>query len=216
MKKTLLVTYTPRIGSNTKQLVDTFIESAKNKTEIIALDLAVNPPDLLVLERLNAFIKDIYTPEPLTEQEKLLLVKTEEMLNQVKDADYIVIAYPMFNFSLPATVKAWIDVITQAGKTFTLTEAGFKGLCTDKKALILSTTGFDFEHEPAKSNDFSLPFIQTALNFIGIKSQSVTAKAMMKISIIISFIFSLKVCLGFLISLYIFFVCFVISSCIPL
>lgn len=175
MRKTLLVTYTPRIGSSTRQLVDTFIESAKNKTEIIELDLALNPPDLLLSERLNVFIKDIYTPEPLTEQETALLAKNEEMVKQVKDADYIVIAYPMYNFSIPATVKAWIDVIIQSGKTFELTENGFKGLCTNKKALILSTTGYDYENEPAKSADFSLPLMQSTLNFIGIKSQNVVA-----------------------------------------
>lgn len=175
MTKTLLVTYTPRIGSNTRKLVDTFIEHANNKTEITALDLAVDPPDLLLLERLNVFIKDIYTPDPLTDQERYLLNKTEVMLNQVRDADYIVIAYPMFNFSLPATVKAWVDVITQAGKTFVLTEAGFKGLCTGKKALIISTTGFDFENEPSKSMDYSLPLMKTTLNFIGIEAQSIVA-----------------------------------------
>jgi FMN-dependent NADH-azoreductase len=175
MKKTLLVTYTPRIGSSTRQLVDTFIEYAKTKTEIIELDLAVNPPDLLLFESLNVFIKDIYTPEPLTELETALLAKGEKMLNQVKDADYIVIAYPMYNFSIPATVKAWVDVIVQSGKTFELTENGFKGLCTEKKAFILSTTGFDFENEPAKSADLSLPLMQAALNFIGIESQNVVA-----------------------------------------
>lgn len=175
MKKTLLVTYTPRIGSSTRQLVDTFITSAKNKTEIVELDLAVSPPDLLLAESLNVFIKDIYTPEPLTEQEIVLLAKGEKMLMQVKDADYIVIAYPMYNFSIPATVKAWIDIIIQSGKTFELKEDGFRGLCTDKKALILSTTGFDFENEPAKSADFALPLMQSTLNFIGIKSQNVVA-----------------------------------------
>ncbi|MGL5890646.1 MAG: FMN-dependent NADH-azoreductase [Bacteroidia bacterium] len=175
MDKTLLITYTPRTGSNTRRLADVFIESAKNKTEITELDLALNPPELLLTERLNAFVKDIYTNEPLTTEEKHLLLRSEEMLNQLLDAKYIIIAYPMYNFSLPATVKAWIDVITQANKTFALRETGFEGLCTDKKALILSTTGFDFENEPQKSLDFSLPLMETALNFIGIQSQSIVA-----------------------------------------
>ena len=59
MKKTLIVSYTPRIGSNTKQLTDTFFQAVKGKTEIIHVDLSSDPPDLLLNESLNAFIKSI-------------------------------------------------------------------------------------------------------------------------------------------------------------
>jgi FMN-dependent NADH-azoreductase len=175
MKKTLLVSYTPRIGSNTKQLADTFIQAAKGKTEIIQADLSSDPPDLLLNKSLNAFIKNNYTENTLSKEEKKLLARNERMLAQVLEVNYIVVAYPMHNFSLPATLKAWLDAIIQVNKTFVRAEDGFRGLCTDKKALILSTSGYDYEHEPAKSVDFSLPLMQTTLNFIGIQSQSIVA-----------------------------------------
>ncbi|WP_413770361.1 NAD(P)H-dependent oxidoreductase, partial [Vibrio vulnificus] len=56
-------------------------------------------------------------------------------------ADAVVIAAPMYNFSIPTQLKAWIDRIAVAGQTFRYTEAGFEGLCGGKKLVIVSTTG---------------------------------------------------------------------------
>lgn len=175
MKKTLIVNYTPRIDSNTKKLVDYFIGQNKNKTEITFLDLAKNTPDLLLEENLNLTLKRLYSGVSLDEAETKLLSKNDEILQQVLETDYIVLAYPMYNFSLPATVKAWIDAIIQGGVTFKMTETGYVGLCEGKQALVLMTTGSDFSTEPAKSRNFATPLIDAQLDFIGIPTEHISA-----------------------------------------
>lgn len=178
MKKTLIVTYTPRIESNTKKLVNYFVDYNEGNTEIEILDLAETTPDLLLEKNLNLFLKRNYAGIALEKEETQVLEKNDFMLQQVLDADFIVMAYPLYNFSLPATVKAWVDGIIQAGKTFKLTENGYEGLCENKKALVLMTTGGDFGIEPAKSMDFATPLIRTQLGFIGIPTEHVSAFGM--------------------------------------
>ncbi|AWM12890.1 hypothetical protein DI487_02740 [Flavobacterium sediminis] len=175
MKKTLVVTYTPRIDSNTKKLVDYFLDYNQDNTNIKILDLTETTPDLLLQENLNLFLKRNYGGIALEDEEVRILEKNDFMLQQVLDADYVVLAYPMYNFSLPATVKAWIDGITQAGKTFKLTETGYKGLCENKKALVLMTTGSDFSVEPVKSMNYATPLISQQFDFIGIPTEHITA-----------------------------------------
>ena len=65
----------------------------------------------------------------------------ESTLQEFLDADAIVIAAPMYNFSVPSQLKAWIDRISVAGKTFTYDENGPKGLAGGKKVVIVSTAG---------------------------------------------------------------------------
>ena len=175
MTKTLVVSYTPRENSNTKQLVDYFIENNKSKTEITELNLAKNTPDLLLEDRLNLYVKRNFGGVTLTDQEQLLLANNDKMVAQVLESDFIVIASPIYNMSVPATVKAWIDVVIQAGVTFTQTEMGPKGLCENKQALVLMTSGSDFNIEPLKSMNFATPLLNACFGLMGIPSKNITA-----------------------------------------
>lgn len=182
MKKTLIVNYSPRIASNTKKLVDYFIELNQDKTNLTILDIAKNPPDLLLEERLNLYVKRNFNGEQLIGSETKHLTKNDQLMQQVIDADFIVLAYPMYNFSLPATVKAWVDAITQAGSTFEMTESGTKGLCNKKQALVLMTSGGDFYVEPLRSINFATPLINTCFDFLGIKTEHISAFGMQQYS----------------------------------
>ncbi|QWX85592.1 NAD(P)H-dependent oxidoreductase [Cellulophaga sp. HaHaR_3_176] len=175
MTKTLIVSYTPRVGSNTKQLVDYFIDTTKDKTEITVLDLTKNAPDLLLEEKLNLYVKRNFGGVVLTEEEQQVMFKNDKMVNQVLEADFIVLASPIFNMSVPATVKAWVDVVIQAGITFTQTEMGPKGLCENKQALVLMTSGSDFNIEPLKSVNFATPLVNACFGLMGIPATNITA-----------------------------------------
>ncbi|WP_299434544.1 NAD(P)H-dependent oxidoreductase [uncultured Aquimarina sp.] len=175
MKKTLVISYTPRKNSNTKKLVDYFVEINADKTEISFVDLVKFPPDLLLRENLNLFVDRNSKGVTLNAKEQKILNHNDKMMQQVLDTDYIVVASPMYNFSLPATVKAWIDAIIQSGKTFTMTGMGPKGLCENKKALVLMTSGSDFAIEPLKSVNFATSLLSACFNFIGIPLESVNA-----------------------------------------
>ena len=178
MKKTLIVSYTPRINSNTKKMVDHFVESNKLKTEITFLDLTEETPDLLLNENLNLYVNRNFGGVKLKEEEQSVLAKNDNMVNMLLEADFIVLASPIYNMSAPATVKAWIDAVIQAGKTFTSTDKGPVGLCENKEALILMTSGSDFNIEPLKSLNFATPLLSACFGLMGIPSQSVNAFGM--------------------------------------
>ncbi len=175
MKKTLIVNYTPRIGSNTKKLVDYFNELNQNKTEITVLDLAKTPPDLLLEENLNLYVKRDFGGVILNESEDNKMLKNDKMVSQLLEVDFIVLVSPLYNFSIPATVKFWFDAVISAGKTFTQTEMGPKGLCENKQALVLMTSGSDFDNEPLKNVNFATPLIKTCFGLMGIQSENITA-----------------------------------------
>ncbi len=172
MKKTLVVRYAPRKGSYTKELVDEFIKLADSKTEITFLDLAASPPDLLLDDNLNLIW---YGGQPeYTVEEEERLSNHFQLTQQVLDADNIVLGSPMYNFSLPATVKAWIDAVVVNNKTFAVTADGsFKGLCEGKKALILAVAGGDYAEETA--HEYFSPTIKRNFEYIGIPSEQISA-----------------------------------------
>ncbi len=90
---------------------------------------------------------------------------SEEALRQFLEADVVVIGAPMYNFGIPSTLKAWIDRIAVAGRTFRYTEKGPEGLAGNKKVIIASGRGGI--HSGAAS-DFQEPYLKFVLGFLGI------------------------------------------------
>ena len=176
MKKTLLITYTPRFDSNTAKLVDTFLNHSDEHSDITHLDLVKNPAPLLLEDNLNALLKRNFMGLELTKEESEVVKSADKLVQQLLKADKIVLAFPMYNFSVPATVKAWIDAVIQKDRTFKIiNEGGYEGLCQGKKALILMTTGADYSQEPTKSMDYAMPLVESCLGFIGIESYGISA-----------------------------------------
>ncbi|KRG71098.1 FMN-dependent NADH-azoreductase [Pseudoxanthomonas dokdonensis] len=86
-------------------------------------------------------------------------------LAQFQQADVLVIGAPMYNFSVPSTLKAWIDRIAVAGKTFRYTENGPEGLAGGKTVIIASARGGIHSNAPT---DFQEPFLRQVFGFLGI------------------------------------------------
>ena len=175
MTTTLVINYTPRNGSYTKVLFNEFIQLAEGKTELIHLDLSETPPDLLLPENLNLMMEWNGGKRDFSESELSVLSNHTGYIDQILKADNIVVVFPIYNFTLPATVKAWIDAIVVSDKTFSFTpEEGFKGLCSEKKALSIIVSGFDY----AASNDtkeYASATIKQNFDFLGIKSEQVSS-----------------------------------------
>ena len=176
MKKTLVVSYTPREGSNTKKLLDHFLAQISDKTEITTVDLAENPVPMFTKEPLNAYVKRNFGGTELGEAEKKSLEKIDELCDQVMKADYIVLAYPIYNFSFPGPVKCWFDAVVQSGKTFRYTEKGFEGLLHGKRAVVITTSGGEYTSNSAW--DFSTPLAHGEFSFMGVESKIITAGGM--------------------------------------
>ena len=116
--KTLIVKYIPRYAqSNTKKLLDAFIEEISN-SNVEELDLLDDVPDMLLDKNLLAYINRNFLGLKLLPNKEKLLSKMDRMTTQLKSADIIVIAFPMYNFSIPSIVKIWFDFVIQKGVTF--------------------------------------------------------------------------------------------------
>lgn len=174
MKKTLIVNYTPREGSNTKKMLDHFIDRNKDKTEITVLDLTENTPDLLLRDNLNPMVARNFAGITPSEDQQKLLNKNDQFADQLMATDYVVVVTPIYNYSLPATVKAWFDAIIQPGKTLTMTDRGLVGLSENTKAVLLTTSGGDLGSDAMKHLQLATPLVKACFDLVGIPSEAIT------------------------------------------
>ncbi len=91
---------------------------------------------------------------------------SERTLQQFLDADIVVIGAPMYNFSIPSTLKAWIDRVAVAGRTFRYTENGPEGLAGGKRVIVASGRGGLHTGAPT---DFQEPYLRQVFGFLGVK-----------------------------------------------
>jgi FMN-dependent NADH-azoreductase len=118
-----------------------------------------------------------YTPEASrTADQAKALAASASLINDLEQADEYVFGVPMHNFSIPSTLKLWIDQIVRAGKTFSYGATGPKGLLTGKKATLLLASGGEYGKGSAMASfDFVTPYLQTVLGFIGITDVTIIA-----------------------------------------
>ena len=89
-------------------------------------------------------------------------------LEEFLAADAIVIAAPMYNFSVPTSLRAWFDYVLRAGETFSYSEAGPKGLLGGKRVIVIESRGGLYSEGPAKVIDFQEPYLRHLLGFVGL------------------------------------------------
>lgn len=106
------------------------------------------------------FVNGKYTPE----QEEALSI-SHELVDEILEADTIIISAPIYNFSVPASLKAYFDLISRAGLTFQYTENGPVGLLKNKKAYVVMSSGGT---EIGSDVDFAGSYVKHFLGFIGI------------------------------------------------
>jgi FMN-dependent NADH-azoreductase len=118
----------------------------------------------------QAWVHAAFTPpDSRSAEQKALLAPSDELIRELESADEIVIGVPMHNFSLPASLKLWIDQIVRSGRTFAYGATGPAGLLKGKKATLLVASGGVYSPgTPAAAFDFGEPYLKTILGFIGI------------------------------------------------
>jgi len=111
-----------------------------------------------------------YTPESTrTAAQTNALATSDSLINDLEQADEYVFGVPMHNFSIPSTLKLWIDQVVRAGKTFSYGATGPKGLLAGKKATLLLASGGEYGKGSAMASfDFVTPYLDKVLAFIGI------------------------------------------------
>ncbi len=123
----------------------------------------------------EAWIEANFTPdEERTQRHRDTLAYSDELVSELKNADTLIIGVPVYNFSISATLKAWIDMIARARLTFQYTENGPVGLLEGKKAYLVVATGGVPVGSPM---DFATPYLRHALSFLGITDVKIIAAA---------------------------------------
>jgi FMN-dependent NADH-azoreductase len=105
---------------------------------------------------------------PVLEEGHPCIARNTEIINEFLAADIVVIGAPMYNFTIPTQLKAWIDRILTAGKTFRYTEHGPEGLAGGKRVIIASARGGIYSEGPAATVDFQETYLKQVFGFIGI------------------------------------------------
>ena len=96
------------------------------------------------------------------------MILSEQLIRELESADVVVISTPMHNYTLPSTLKAWIDHVVRARRTFNATAAGKVPLLQDRPVFIAIAAGGRFSGERARQPDFLTPYLQAILNMIGL------------------------------------------------
>ncbi|MBE9068174.1 FMN-dependent NADH-azoreductase [Leptolyngbya cf. ectocarpi LEGE 11479] len=125
----------------------------------------------------EAWIAAVFSaPGSHTLEQEIAIQASNDLVDEFLAADAYVFGVPMYNFSIPAGFKAYIDQIVRAGRTFSVDENGYKGLVHNKKLLIVLAEGGSYrESSPTNSYDMAVPYLKLIFGFIGIKDISFVA-----------------------------------------
>lgn len=130
--------------------------------EVKVRDLDASPLPHLDAETFNAF----GNPDaPHSEHAARGLARSNELVEELRAAQTVIIAVPMYNFGIPSTLKAWIDHIARAGVTFRYTSEGPQGLLGDKRVIVVATRGGQYSGTDA---DNQTGYLRQVLGFIGL------------------------------------------------
>jgi FMN-dependent NADH-azoreductase len=159
----------PRPESHSRQLsaaiVKKVLELAPGAS-ISRRDLASSPPPHASPEYATA----LSSPATLAAPPKGSLDLSEIFIKEVEAADVIVIGTPMNNLTVPSVLKAWIDQIMRAGRTFMSTPAGKVGMLRDRPVFVGIASGGVFSGNRANQPDFLTPYLSAVLGSIGLKT----------------------------------------------
>ena len=146
------------------------LQAANPGSQVQVLDLTLHP--LPHLE--EAHLQSFFTPAESRSPEQQQAVRhSDEAIAAMQAADVLVIDAPLYNFSIPSTLKAWIDHICRAGITFQYGPNGPEGLVKDKKVYVAMASGAVYSEGPYASADFVAPYLKTILGFLGMTDLTV-------------------------------------------
>ena len=134
-------------------------------TEVDYLDLAVDTPPHLSADALGFRTGQ----EATTEAQRTQNALSEKLVSQFLAADVVVLGVPFYNFSIPSQLKAWIDRVLQAGRTFRYTANGPEGLAGDKLVIAVESRGGLYSAtEAGRAQEHQETYLQTIFGFIGV------------------------------------------------
>jgi FMN-dependent NADH-azoreductase len=147
------------------RLADGFVaqwRAAHPGGRVIVRDLATAPVPHIDADRFGAFLAKA---DQRTSGQHAIVGYSDALIAELKSAEVIVLAVPMYNFGVPSTLKAYFDHVARAGVTFRYTDKGPLGLLTGKKVIVFAARGGLYAGTPL---DSQTPYLRTFLGFLGL------------------------------------------------
>lgn len=167
--KLLRIDSSARRNSISRQLTEKFVESWKKQNsegEVIVRDLATTRLPMITEEWTLAAHSDL---AKLTPAQRETLSISDELVEELLAGDVIVIGAPMYNLTISAPLKAWIDQIVRIGRTFLYGPNGSQGVLQGKKVVVLTSRGGSFSPGTLTAQyDHQEPYLRHILGFIGL------------------------------------------------
>jgi FMN-dependent NADH-azoreductase len=166
-----------RDEAHSRELANLFLSrwlAREPDAEIMQRDLAEAPVPHIASETIQGY----YTPaEQMTAALKTATALSDRLIAELVDADVLLIATPMYNFSVPSALKAWIDQIVRIGRTFSYDGKDFAGLLPGKRAFVMVAYGAGgyLDGGPFAAADFVQPYLRFLLGFLGISDVTFVA-----------------------------------------
>ena len=142
-----------------KHFVDKIQEQFPHRFSIEEIDLELDPPVIIDKDNIGAF-----SHSPETEKEQAFEAYSERMIEKLKSSDGVIISTPMYNFTVTASLKSWIDGVVRSGQTYQYTKNGPEGLVKDRPLMIVASYGGSFL---STLDDHVVPYLKTVFRFIG-------------------------------------------------
>lgn len=167
MSQTILhIDASATINGSVSRAATASLITAQGDARIIRRDLAATPLPQITGDWVAA---RLVAPDDATDADKALLKLSDEIIAEVKAADTIIIGLPIYNFGMPAALKAWVDLLARPGVTFRYGENGPVGLLGDTKVIFAVASGGTAIGSPM---DFATPHLAFFLGFVGITNVS--------------------------------------------
>jgi FMN-dependent NADH-azoreductase len=169
MKNILLIESSPRgSDSYSHQAARSMVNEIQNRNpgaQLVVRDLAQNPPPHVG----QAFITGMYAPpEQRAPEQADAIALSDALIDELFAADTIVIALSMHNFGVPSALKAWVDHVARAGRTYSFTSNGPEGFLKGKRVILVTASGGVYSTGPMTKFDFTEPYLRAVLGFLGI------------------------------------------------
>ena len=152
-------------GGESSRLANAFVAARKAiepGLNVVRRDFAKDPVPHLTAEGFQGFLAK---PEARTPEQARIVAYSDALIDELRRADTIVLGLPMYNFSVPSTLRAYFDHIARAGVTFKYTDKGPVGLLTGKKAYVMATRGGVYLGTTAETQT---AYVRDFLAFLGI------------------------------------------------
>jgi FMN-dependent NADH-azoreductase len=147
------------------QLANRFValwQSRHPQGRVVRRDLAADPVPHLTAARFAAFLTP---PEQHDAEQRAVAKFSDDLIEELRQADVLVLGLPMYNFGIPSQLKSYLDHIARAGRTFRYTAAGPVGLLTGKKAYVFAARGGLYQ---GTALDTQTQYVRDFLRFVGI------------------------------------------------